>query len=101
MKIIAIFFMLLAAFSLVLALSPGGAEAADPEKIYVCGPCSSSFIEEAKAVVVEMGISDRVIVKRSSCLGVCAEPPVLEFRGKVYVKMSKEKLKAMLESEVV
>lgn len=100
MKTIAIFFMLLAAFGLFLALSPGGAEAAGSEKLYVCGPCSSYFIEEAKAVVEEMGISDRVIVTRSSCLGACAEPAVMEFRGTVYVRMTAEKLKAMLESEV-
>ncbi|GAB6281222.1 MAG: hypothetical protein STSR0007_14410 [Thermovirga sp.] len=40
-------------------------------------------------------------VRRSSCLGACAGPPVLEFRGKVYVEMSKEKLRAMLESELI
>ena len=101
MKIIAIFFMLLAAFGLVLTLSPSGAEAAGSEKLYVCGPCSSYFIEEAKAVVEEMGISDKVVVTRSSCLGACAEPAVMEFRGIVYVRMTAEKLKAMLESEVL
>lgn len=101
MKVIAVFFMLMAAAGLVVTLSPGRTEAAGPEKLLICGPCSSFFIEEARAVVEEMGISDMVIVTKSSCLGACAEPPVMEFRGKVYMQMTAEKLKALLESEVV
>ena len=75
-------------------------EAANPEKLYVCSPCSSSFVKTAETVVKELNIYDRVIVKKSSCLGACSEPPVLEFRGQVYTEMTFEKLKSMLEYEL-
>jgi (2Fe-2S) ferredoxin len=101
MKIIAVFFMMVAAFGLLFALSPGSADAAAPEKLYVCGPCSSFFIDEARAVVEEMGIGDLVTVRRSSCLGECGVPPVIGFRGEVYYDMTAEKLKALLEAEVL
>ncbi|HQO84069.1 MAG TPA: (2Fe-2S) ferredoxin domain-containing protein [Synergistales bacterium] len=74
--------------------------AGQPEKLYVCGPCSSFFLEDAKAVLEELGVTDMVSVRRSSCLGACAQPPVIEFRGTVYVEMTAEKLRSMLESEL-
>ena len=43
MKMIALVIMLFAALGLVLAITPGKVEAASPEKLYVCGPCSSFF----------------------------------------------------------
>jgi len=101
MKIIAVFFIMVTALGLLFALSPGSADAASPEKLYVCGPCSSFFIDDAKAVVEEMGIGDLVTVRRSSCLGECGVPPVVGFRGEVYFEMTAEKLKALLEAEVL
>ncbi|HDQ92799.1 MAG TPA: (2Fe-2S) ferredoxin domain-containing protein [Synergistetes bacterium] len=101
MKVIAIFLMMVTALGLLLALSPGSADAASPEKLYVCGPCSSFFIDDAKAVVEEMGIGDLVTVRRSSCLGECGVPPVVGFRGEVYHDMTAERLKALLEAEVL
>ncbi|HOP51735.1 MAG: NAD(P)H-dependent oxidoreductase subunit E [Thermovirgaceae bacterium] len=74
--------------------------AGQPEKLYVCGPCSSFFLEDAKSVVEELGVSDLVSVRRSSCLGACAQPPVIEFRGTVYVEMTAERLRSMLECEL-
>lgn len=100
MKVLAILFMMVTALGLLLVLSPGDADAGSPEKLYLCGPCSSFFIEDARAVVEEMGIGDRVSVRRSSCLGECGIPPVVGFRGEVYFDMTAEKLKALLEAEV-
>ena len=101
MKVIALVIMLFVALGLALAIIPGKVEAASPEKLYVCGPCSSFFIDDAKAVVEEMGIGDLVTVRRSSCLGECGVPPVVGFRGEVYFDMTPEKLKAFLQAEVL
>lgn len=70
------------------------------QKLYICGPCSSFFIEEARTVVDNMGVADIVTVRRSSCLGACAEPPVIEFRGEIYVEMTGDLLRSMLEREL-
>ncbi len=100
MKRIAIMISLFAAFGLSVLIPQGQLFAAQSEKLYVCGPCSSFFIEEARTVVENMGVADMVTVRRSSCLGACAEPPVIEFRGRIYVEMTGEKLRSMLESEL-
>ena len=71
---------------------------AETEKIHVCGPCSGWFIEEAKTVVEEMKLDDRLEVVRSSCMGTCGEPAVISFRDVVYWGMDQEKLRNMLES---
>lgn len=51
-------------------------------------------------MVDNMGVADIVTVRRSSCLGACAEPPVIEFRGKIYVEMTGDLLRSMLEREL-
>lgn len=78
----------------LLALSPGRALAAD--KLLVCGVCDKSFYETAVKVVAEMNLADKVTVKKSSCLGACSVPPVVEFKGELYVSMTAEKLKTLL-----
>jgi len=88
---------LLIALALALAagtLTAGRAFAAD--KLLVCGICDKSFYETAVQVVQEMGLADRVTVKKSSCLGACSQPPVVEFKGEIYTSMTAEKLKALL-----
>ncbi len=100
MKKMGVMFLLLAAFGMGFVIRQGPAWAAQPEKLYVCGPCSSYFIEEARVVVDEMGVADIVTVRRSSCLGACAEPPVIEFRGNIYVEMTSDKLREMLHNEL-
>jgi predicted metal-binding protein len=94
MKLIAPLLLVAALFG---ALS---AAAAGPEDLFVCGPCSRSFIDEAKAVVEELGVPDRVAVRKSSCLGACDGAPVIEFRGTVYSSMTADKLKSLLSSEL-
>lgn len=78
-----------------LALSPGRALAAD--KLLVCGVCDKSFYETAVKVVEEMNLADKVTVKKSSCLGACSVPPVIEFKGELYTSMTASKLKTLLE----
>ena len=85
--------MILAAGAM-LAFSPGRALAAD--KLLVCGVCDKSFYETAVKVVAEMNLADKVAVKKSSCLGACATPPIIEFKGELCVSMTAEKLKALL-----
>ena len=84
----------LAALLLVFALV-SGAFAAD--RLLVCGVCDKAFYETAVKVVQEMGLADKVSVKKSSCLGACAVPPVIEFKGELYTSMTAEKLKALLK----
>ncbi len=89
-------------FILALALAAGtlATSAAGPalaaDKLLVCGICDKSFYETAVKVVQEMGLADRVTVKKSSCLGACSQPPVVEFKGTLYTSMTAEKLKALL-----
>ena len=83
-----------AALLLVFALI-SGAVAAD--RLLVRGVCDKSFYETAAKVVQDMGLADKVSVNKSSCLGACATPPVIEFRGELYTSMTAEKLKALLE----
>ena len=78
----------------LMAFSTGRALAAD--KLLVCGVCDKSFYETAVKVVQEMNLADKVTVRKSSCLGACATPPVIEFKGELYVSMTAEKLKALL-----
>lgn len=94
MKFIASLLLVAALFGVIPAV------AAESENLLVCGPCSRSFIDEAKAVVKELGIADRVTVKRSSCLGACDGAPVIEFRGTVYSAMTAEKLSTLLTAEL-
>lgn len=100
MKAIRGFLLLCGIIGLAYGFSQNYTEAASQEKLYVCGPCSSPFIKTAGEVVNELNIPDRVIIKKTTCLGACSEPPVLEFRGQVYTEMTAEKLKAMLEYEL-
>ena len=51
----------------------------------------------AAKVVQDMGLADKVSVKKSSCLGACATPPVIEFKGELYTSMTAEKLRALLK----
>ncbi len=85
---------LILAIGAMPAFSPGRALAAD--KLLVCGVCDKSFYETAVKVVTEMNLADKVIVKKTSCLGACAVPPVIEFKGELYTSMTAEKLKALL-----
>ncbi len=100
MKTVRVFLLLCGIIGLFYGFTQNNAEAASQEKLYVCGPCSSAFIKTAEEVVSELNIPDRVIIKKSTCLGACSEPPVLEFRGQVYTEMTAEKLRAMLEYEL-
>jgi len=83
------------AIGAMLAFSPTRALAAD--KLLVCGVCDKSFYETAVKVVEEMNLADKVTVKKSSCLGACSVPPVVEFKGELYTSMTASKLKALLE----
>jgi len=76
------------------------ASAAEVETLYVCGPCSGWFIEDAENVVTDMGLEGSIEVKRSSCLGPCGSPAVIKFRDEVYWDMDAEKLKMLLENLV-
>ena len=78
----------------------GNVRAAGLEKLFVCGPCSSSFLETARAVVEDMGAADLVEVRKTSCLGACSEAPVVEFRHMVYGGMTGDKLRSLLEYEL-
>ena len=90
--------LLLGGFLFVaLALVPPG-EAEEQEKLLVCGPCSSAFLPTASRVVEELGLSDRILVKRSSCLGPCAQGMVIAFRGTVYANMTEDLLRTLLEN---
>ena len=100
MKAVKVFLLLCGIIGLAYGFTQGYAEAVSQEKLYVCGPCSSSFIKTAQQVVSELNIPDRVIIKKSTCLGECSMPPVLEFRGKVYTEMTADKLRAMLDYEL-
>lgn len=82
-------------FGFALLSGAGPADAAD--KLLVCGVCDKAFYETAVKVVQEMGLADKVSVKKSSCLGACAAPPVIEFKGELYTSMTAEKLKALLK----
>jgi (2Fe-2S) ferredoxin len=82
------------AIGAMLAFLPDQALAAD--KLLVCGICDKSFYETAVKVVAEMNLTDKVTVKKSSCLGACSQPPVIEFKGEIYTSMTAEKLKALL-----
>lgn len=84
----------LAALLLGFALL-SGAFAAD--RLLVCGVCDKAFYETAVKLVQEMGLADKVSVKKSSCLGACAAPPVIEFKGELYTSMTAEKLRALLK----
>ncbi len=66
------------------------------ETLLVCGVCDKTFYKTAERVVREMELTEKVTVKKSSCLGACSLPPVIEFRGELYVSMTEEKLKALL-----
>ncbi|WP_352426413.1 (2Fe-2S) ferredoxin domain-containing protein [Aminomonas paucivorans] len=66
------------------------------EKLLVCGPCSRSFLPVAEKAVADLGLSGKVQVAKTSCLGDCAGAPVLEFRGQVYSRMTEGKLKDLL-----
>ena len=66
------------------------------EKLLVCGPCSRSFLPVAEKAVADLGLSGKVQVGKTSCLGDCAGAPVLEFRGQVYSRMTEAKLKDLL-----
>ncbi len=79
----------------VIAFSPGRALAAD--RLLVCGVCDKSFYETAVKVVAEMNLADKVTVKKSSCLGACSVPPVVEFKGEIYTDMTAEKLRVLLK----
>jgi len=70
--------------------------AAAAERLLVCGPCSSSFLPVAQRVLRELGLEGRVEVVRSSCLGACAEAPVIEYRGTLHVGMTEAKLRKLL-----
>ena len=86
-------------FALALALAAGtltAGRALAADKLLVCGICDKSFYETAVQVVQEMGLADRVTVKKSSCLGACSQPPVVEFKGEIYTSMTADKLKALL-----
>jgi (2Fe-2S) ferredoxin len=85
---------LILAASAITMLVPDRALAAD--KLLVCGVCDKSFYETAVKVVAEMKLADKVTVKKSSCLGACSAPPVVEFKGQIYTSMTAEKLKALL-----
>ena len=49
-------------FGAMAFVAPG--EAGEQEKLLVCGPCSSAFLPTASRVVEELGLSDRILVKR-------------------------------------
>lgn len=87
----------LAALLLGFALLSGTAPADAADRLLVCGVCDKAFYETAVKVVQEMGLADKVSVKKSSCLGACAVPPVIEFKGELYTSMTAEKLKALLK----
>ena len=87
----------LAALLLGYALLSAAAPANAADKLLVCGVCDKSFFETAVKVIQEMGLADKVSVKKSSCLGACAVPPVIEFKGELYTSMTAEKLKALLK----
>ncbi len=70
--------------------------ASEKKVLYVCKYCSADFIEVAKRVIQELGLEDKVIIKKSGCLKNC-DPPVVKFEGKVYTKMTEEKLKNLLK----
>jgi (2Fe-2S) ferredoxin len=82
------------AIGAMTVFSPGPALAAD--KLLVCAVCDKSFYETAVKVVTEMNLADKVTVKKSSCLGACSVPPVIEFKGELYTSMTEEKLKILL-----
>ena len=46
--------------------------------------------------MADLGLSGKVQVAKTSCLGDCAGAPVLEFRGQVYSRMTEGKLKDLL-----
>jgi predicted metal-binding protein len=94
MKTIAIVLLVCSVFGAVPSL------AAEPEQLLVCGPCSRSFLDEARSVVEKLGVSDRVDIRRTSCLGACSEPAVMEFRGEIYTAMTADKLRSLLRCEL-
>ena len=87
---------LAALLSIAVLGSVGAGPALAAEKLLVCCVCDKSFYDTAVKVVQEMGLADKVTVRKSSCLGACSEPPVIEFRGEVYTSMTAEKLKTLL-----
>lgn len=93
MKMKSIFFLLVIAF---MALSVLSTAAFAAEALYICRPCSRSFIPEAKSVLEELGLEDKVIIKTTSCLGDCDKPAVLKFKNTIYTDMDREKLKMLL-----
>ncbi len=93
MKIRSIFFLLSIAIITLTVLST---TAFASEAIYVCRPCSRSFIPEIKNVIEELHLEDQVKIKTTSCLGYCDEPMVLKFQNKIYTNMDREKLKMLL-----
>jgi len=93
------FLRLALALALLVAVTAplGGTRAAlGAENLLVCKACDKSFYDIAVRVVDEMNLTHSVTVRRSSCLGACSQPPVVEFRGKVYASMTPEKLRSIL-----
>lgn len=88
----------LLAIGLMIGFAASPSLAAD--KLYVCGVCDKSFYETAVRVVKEMKLDDKVTVKKSSCLGACSQPPVVEFKGQLYTSMTAEKLKLLLKTQI-
>ena len=93
MNIRSIFFLLVIA---LVALSLLSTAAFAAEALYICRPCSRSFIPEAKSVLEELDLEDKVRIKTTSCLGDCDKPVVLKFQNKIYTSMDREKLKMLL-----
>jgi hypothetical protein len=93
MKTKYLFFLVLIA---VVALGFLSSTAFASEAIYLCKPCSRDFIPEANSVIEELGLTDQVKIKTTSCLGYCDQPVVLKFRNQIYTNMNREKLKMLL-----
>lgn len=93
MKIKSLFFLMIIA---VMAIAFLSTTAFASEAIYICRPCSRSYLPEVKSVIAELGLEDMVKIKTTSCLGYCDEPMVLKFRNEIYRNMDAEKLKMLL-----
>ncbi|MBN1334197.1 MAG: hypothetical protein JW971_10580 [Synergistales bacterium] len=94
MKVYTLFLFFVAAFFVLVFLSSSAIAA---ESIYICRPCSRSFIPEMNEVISNLGLEDTLQVKATSCLGYCDEPYVLKFRDQIYRNMDKALLEAMLK----
>jgi predicted metal-binding protein len=94
-----ILLVLFLASAIALTFLESSANASDGEdNIMVCRPCSRNFIPELNSILQELGLSEKVDIQTTDCLGKCDDPAVFKFREKTYSGMNKDSTKKVLKT---